>query len=205
MTSAEASNAREAAPQLYVIAGPNGVGKTTFAMTFLPEVVECLDFLNADEIARGLSPLDPERAAARAGRVLISEIRRRIERRESFATETTLSGRGFASLVRDARCAGFSTRMYFLWAQSVDITIGRVRERVAHGGHDIPESISRRRFARCVSNLFSLYWDLFDYILIADNTVDPARAVLEKDGNHERILCPDALDSMRALAKEAEQ
>src|SRR5437867_42681 len=102
-------------PNIYIIAGPNGVGKTTYARDFLPEEVRCLEFVNADMIAQGLSPFAPERASIRAGRILLARLAELVEQRENFAFETTLSGRGYAGFLREARSAGYRVHLDFLW------------------------------------------------------------------------------------------
>ncbi|MCK5802330.1 MAG: AAA family ATPase [Lentisphaeria bacterium] len=200
MTRDTPDNKPDSPPQLYVIAGPNGVGKTTFAMTFLPEAVGCCDFLNADEIARGLSPLAPEAAAFKAGRILLTELRGRIQSRRSFALETTLSGRAYVKHLMAAREAGFEINMIFLWVPSVRITINRVRERVHHGGHNIPQSVSERRFPQTVRNLFDLYWQHLDFVAIFDSSGAPPRQVYERDGDRETIIDPETYKVIRQMA-----
>src|SRR5215203_5211075 len=122
------------APQLYILADPNGVGKTSYAQDFLPTEVKCLEFINADMIAKGLSPFDPARAAVRAGRLMLARLDELISNRKSFAFETTLSGRGYATLFRTARAAGYRIHLDFLWVPVLSITLLRVAERVEKGG-----------------------------------------------------------------------
>ena len=126
--------------ELYIIAGPNGVGKTTFARTFLPKYADCKNFINADLIAQGMSPFSPESAAVRAGRLMLSEISFFAERRATFAFETTLSGRSYLRLIRQLKKQGYEVHFFFLWVKSVDVALSRVRERVLKGGHDVPEA-----------------------------------------------------------------
>ena len=127
--------------ELYIIAGPNGIGKTTFARTFLPKYADCKNFINADLIAEGISPFSPEAAAVRAGRLMLNEIGFFAQRRATFAFETTLSGRSYLRLIRQLKKQGYEVHIFFLWVKSVDVALSRVRERVLKGGHDVPEAV----------------------------------------------------------------
>ena len=167
-------------PSLYVIAGPNGAGKTTFIKRFAPRHLALLDFLNADEMARGLSPLAPERAQIEAGRLMLARVRQFITGGKSFAMETTLSGRTYRVLLKQAKDAGFATHLDFLVLPSVEDSIRRVANRVLQGGHHVPEVDLRRRFRLGLQNLFSLYrpfcdtWNVYlnadDATLVAHGT-----------------------------------
>lgn len=174
-------------PSLYIIAGPNGAGKTTFIKRFAPRHLAMLDFLNADEMARGLSPLAPERAQIEAGRLMLERTRQFIAAGKSFAMETTLSGRTYRLLLKQAKEAGFATHLDFLVLPSVEDSIRRVANRVVQGGHNVPEADLRRRFRLGLQNLFNLYrpfcdtWNVYlnadDAVLVAHGTPD----VLEID------------------------
>ncbi|MGH7976460.1 MAG: AAA family ATPase [Limisphaerales bacterium] len=133
-------------PTIYLIAGCNGAGKTTFARQFLPHEVKCLNFLNADLIAQGLSPLDTNAAALKAGRLLLAEFRLFVAKRKTFAFESTLSGKTYVKLLQQAKRAGFQIHLHYLWLPNPAIAIARVRERVKMGGHDVPLTDIRRRF-----------------------------------------------------------
>lgn len=171
-------------PNLFVIAGPNGAGKTTYARRFLPEGVKTREFVNADLIAAGLSPFAPASAAFEAGRIMLRRLRELAERREDFAFETTLSGRGYAPLLREMRAAGYYVRMDFLWIPDLDVTRKRVRHRVAKGGHDIPDEVQLRRFHLGVRNLATLYRPLIDHWKLYDNTwPEPHLVAQEQDGH----------------------
>ena len=174
----------KALPTIYLIAGANGVGKTTFAREFLPKEVNCLRFMNADEVARGLSPFAPEAAAIRAGRVLIGEIRAALKSRDSFGWESTLSGRGHIRVLRDARAAGYEIELHYLSVPTPRICIERVAQRVREGGHDVPIPDIRRRFRRSIENLVDLYLPLADRWTIWDSSTTRPTAVLDsaKDG-----------------------
>src|SRR5215470_9355651 len=143
--------------ELYIIAGPNGAGKTTFAREFLPNYANCKNFVNADLIAQGVAPFSPETAALRAGRLMLGEIRSFARRGESFAFETTLSGRSYISLFRELKARGYQVHIFFLWLRSADLALSRIKERVSKGGHDVPELVVRRRFERSTRNFFCHY------------------------------------------------
>lgn len=144
-------------PVCWIIAGPNGAGKTTFALEYLPQVVQCLRFVNADLIAAGLSPLAPDRELLAASRLFLAEIEACIQQREDFAFETTLAGRSYLKLVRRLRAGGWRVELIYLALPSVEMSLLRVAERVAHGGHHIPTADIERRFSRSLSNLFERF------------------------------------------------
>lgn len=156
--------------KVIIIAGPNGAGKTTFAREFLPNEAGCPLFVNADLIAAGLAPFAPETAAAQAGRVMLLELARHFAARQSFAFETTLSGRGYLRHIREWRTAGYRVKLIFLQLDSVDEAIARVAQRVRQGGHDIPEAIIRRRFAAGRENFERLYAPQVDAWALYDNS-----------------------------------
>lgn len=150
----------ERSPQLRIIAGPNGSGKTTFVRRFLPLYAEVRNFINADLIAAGLAPFAPETAALKAGRLVLSEIERLAAEREDFAFETTLSGKTYEPMVRRFRDAGYLVYLYFLWLPNVGMNVERVASRVIEGGHDVPEIDVRRRYSRGIAN----FLDHFRYL-----------------------------------------
>jgi len=156
-------------PVCFIIAGPNGAGKTTFAREFLPREAECLLFVNADLIAAGLSPFVPGDADIRAGRLMLKEIASHVRRRESFAFETTLSGRRYAALIPEWQRIGYEVVLIFLRLPKVEIAIERVKERVRQGGHDVPEEVIRRRYDTGWSNFSHLYKRLVDHWFLYDN------------------------------------
>lgn len=149
-------------PTCWIIAGPNGVGKTTFALDYLPEVAVCEHFINADLIAAGLSPLQPEREQRAASRLYLQEIERCVAERVNFGFETTLAGRGYLRLVERLKRAGWRVELIYLALPSMEMSRQRVAERVAHGGHDIPVAAIDRRFARSLHNLFAVYAPVVD-------------------------------------------
>jgi predicted ABC-type ATPase len=157
-------------PIVFVIAGPNGAGKTTFAVEFLPKLAGCRDFVNADLIARGISPLDVDAGAIEAGRIFLRQIRARIAAGRSFAFETTLSGLAYVRLITAMRQKGYQVRLYYLWIPNIQLTLKRIAERVRRGGHAIPSDTVRRRYGKGLSNLFRRYLALADYAAIFDNS-----------------------------------
>jgi predicted ABC-type ATPase len=178
-------------PTIYIIAGCNGAGKTTFAKEFLPYEVKCLRFYNADEIARGLSPLDPSASAIRAGRLLLSEVRESIDRRERFALESTLSGKTYVRTFKRALSLGYELELHYLWLSNVEQAMARVRRRVRMGGHDVPVTDIRRRFKRSLAHLISDYVPLATRWAIWDNRGLPAKRLATS--------ATDDVDSVRRL------
>lgn len=165
-------------PTLYLIAGCNGAGKTTFAREFLPSI-GVVRFLNADEMARGLSPLKPEAAAFKAGRLLLSELREQIGLRETFALESTLSGRTYLRIFEEAKQHGYKIELHFVWIPDVREAIRRVRQRVIEGGHHVPVEDIRRRFARSSQHLLDDYAPLANKWFLWDNSAPPAKLLAE--------------------------
>ena len=156
-------------PKIIIIAGPNGAGKTTFAREFLPNEAGCPVFVNADLIAAGLSPFAPERAALQAGRLTLQAIARHMAGRESFAFETTLSGRAYARQIPQWQALGYRVELFFLSLPSADMAVQRVAERVRQGGHNIPEATIRRRFEAGRRLLAEVYRPLVTQWVLYDN------------------------------------
>ena len=148
--------------RIIIVAGPNGAGKTTFAREYLLKEAHCPDFVNVDLIAAGLSPFDPDRAAIRAGRIMLAEIGRRVRKGESFAFETTLSGHVYARLIPKWRADGYRVRLIFLSLPSPEMAISRVAARVAQGGHNVASAVVRRRFDSGLRNFQETYMNLVD-------------------------------------------
>ena len=159
---------------LYIISGCNGAGKTTASYTVLPEVLDCKEFVNADEIARGLSPFNPESVAIEAGRLMLQRIEDLLSKEESFSIETTLATKSYINLVRRAQEKGYTVRLLFFWLNSPELALQRIAERVAKGGHNIPEPIVRRRYVAGICNLFRLFMSEVDSWEIYDNSKYPA-------------------------------
>jgi predicted ABC-type ATPase len=167
--------------KIVIIAGPNGAGKTTFAREFLPREADCPDFINVDLIAAGLSPFDPDRAALRAGRLMLQEIHRRVQAGESFAFETTLSGRNYARAIPRWREAGYYVKLIFLSLPTADLAVARVAARAAQGGHNVPEEVIRRRFDAGWRNFDRLYRGLVNRWVLYDNSESVPRRVAAGD------------------------
>jgi predicted ABC-type ATPase len=157
---------------IYVIAGCNGAGKTTASFTILPEILDCKIFVNADEIAKGLSPFEPESVAFEAGRIMLERIDNLIIENKSFSIETTLSTKSYKNIFSEAIKKGYKIKLLFFWLQNESLAIKRVKTRVKEGGHNIPEDIIKRRYKRGLSNLFKIYLSLLSEIMILDNSND---------------------------------
>jgi len=166
-------------PNCYIIAGPNGAGKTTFATEFLPVYANCRNFINPDLLARAFSPFDPDAGMFRAGRTVLELIAEFTEAGTDFAFETTLSGRAYVPLLRRVKKAGFRLHMLYLWIRSPELALARIRYRVQSGGHNVPETDVRRRFARTLANLFRLYRPLLDTLHVFDNSSDTPRLIFK--------------------------
>jgi predicted ABC-type ATPase len=161
-------------PNLYIIAGCNGAGKTTASLTILPEMLNCKEFVNADNIAAGISPFNPESVAVEAGRLMLSRIRELMKDGVDFAFETTLATRSYVSLIRKAKGIGYKVTLLFIWLDSPATAMRRVADRVAKGGHSIPDDIIRRRYYRGISNLVNLYIPVCDrWMLVENETITP--------------------------------
>ncbi len=168
--------------KILIIAGPNGAGKSTFAREFLPNEAECPAFVNADLIAAGLSPFQPELAAIKAGKLMLREIAEHVERDRSFAFETTLAGRGYVHMIRDWRKKGYKVKLFFLSLASPEEAIARIAERVAQGGHNVPEDVVRRRFDAGLTNFKTIYRFEVNYWRWYDNSGDTP-AVIDQGEN----------------------
>lgn len=166
---------------LYIIAGCNGAGKTTASYTVLPQVLQVNEFVNADEIARGLSPFNPGAMAIKAGKLMLDRIAELLAAGVSFAIETTLSTRSYVTLVRKARESGYKVSILFFFLQDVELAKQRVAERVAHGGHDIPADVIERRYYAGLRNLFGLFTDEVDSWTIYNNSL-PGRPEIASGG-----------------------
>ena len=173
---------------LYIISGCNGAGKTTASYTVLPEILKCKEFVNADEIARGLSPFNPESVAIEAGRLMLQRIEELLDKGETFSIETTLATKSYISLVHRAQAKGYRVSVLFFWLQTPELAVQRVAERVQNGGHNIPEDIVRRRYVAGISNLFRLYMREVDYWDIYDNSENPRRQIACGGNNAENTI-----------------
>lgn len=155
---------------LYIIAGCNGSGKTTASFTILPEILDCKEFVNADEIAKGLSPFQPEKVSIEAGKIMLKRINELLERNENFAFETTLATRSHQIKVAEAKKNNYNVILIFFWLQNVDLAIERVKTRVLEGGHNIETEVIKRRYVNGIKNLFEIYLPISDEVMIFDNS-----------------------------------
>jgi predicted ABC-type ATPase len=171
--------------ELYIIAGCNGAGKTTASFTILPDILNCKEFVNADEIAKGLSPFQPEKVSFEAGRIMIERINDLLVGNENFAFETTLATRIYKSKIFLAKEKGYNVTLLFFWLQNVNLAIERVRTRVLEGGHHIETEVIKRRFARGIKNLFDIYLPIVDEVMIFDNSKGKPELIAEKNIDSE--------------------
>ena len=164
---------------IFVIAGCNGAGKTTASFTILPEMLNCKEFVNADEIAKGLSPFQPESVSFQAGRIMLERIDELLETGVDFAFETTLTTLSYINTISLAKAKGYTINLLFFWLNDVNLAIERVKSRVSEGGHNIPEETIRRRYFRGISNLTTKFSDLCDYWIVINNSSRPFTFVAE--------------------------
>ncbi|MBQ9286668.1 MAG: zeta toxin family protein [Bacteroidaceae bacterium] len=162
---------------LYIIAGCNGAGKTTASFTVLPEMLGCREFVNADEIAKGLSPFNPEGVAIQAGRLMIDRIIHLLKEGETFAFETTLATRSYVKLIQRAQKRGYFVTLLFFSLSSPEQAVARVAKRVSQGGHNIPTDVILRRYDAGLQNFFQLYTPIVDYWTLYDNSAIPGEKI----------------------------
>jgi len=172
---------------LYIISGPNGAGKTTASYTILPKILQCTEFVNADEIARGLSPFNPDSMIIEAGRLMLKRIHELLQRDKSFSIETTLSSRSYFKLVNQAHQQGYDVTLLFFWLQSPAQAIERVAERVAKGGHGIPNETIIRRYWAGLRNLLNIYMPIVDTWILVNNSETP-RQVIATGGQRQKTI-----------------
>ena len=173
--------------RLYIISGCNGAGKTTASYTILPDMLECNEFVNADEIAKGLSPFNPNKVAIKAGRLMLTRITELLESGVDFAFETTLSTRSYVNTVKKAQEKGYLVTVLYFWLNSPELAVERVRIRVKEGGHNIPEKTIRRRYDLGISNMFNLYIPIADYWMFIDNSKTPFEILADGQGENEIV------------------
>ncbi|MGH9452739.1 MAG: zeta toxin family protein [Terriglobia bacterium] len=183
---------------VYVIAGSNGAGKTTFAREFLPRYADCKNFVNADLIAQGMSPFSPDAASFRAGRLVLDQIDFFAKRGLDFGFETTLSGKTHLALIRGLKAQRYSVHIFYLWVPSVEAALSRIQGRVSQGGHGIPETVVRRRFSRSIRNFLWDYRPLADSWTLFDNALEEPAVMAFQSRGAARIIKPEAYQALLA-------
>lgn len=173
-------------PRLYIISGCNGAGKTTASYSMLPEMLECSEFVNSDEFAKGLSPFNPEKASIQASRYMLLKIRYLLKKQMDFGIETTLATRTLMKTIHMAKNAGYTVTLLYFWLNSPDLAVERVAARVGTGGHDIPEETIRRRYFVGIDYFFHDYAPICDRWILADNSQIPFRVIAE--GSKEDVI-----------------
>ena len=190
------------AKNLYIICGCNGAGKTTAAYTVLPEILNCKEFVNADEIARGLSPFNPSSVAIEAGKLMLQRIEEMLQRDETFSIETTLATRSYVNLVKRAQKKGYRVCLLYFWLNSPELAMKRVAERVSKGGHDIPKDTIKRRYAAGINNLFKLFLPIVDYWAIFDNSETPRKKIAVGGKNADtELFTPELYENIKSYVK----
>ena len=190
-------------PNLYIIAGPNGAGKTTASYTILPEVLNCYEFVNADEIARGISPLKPEKASFEAGKLMLTQIKKHVDQELDFAIETTLSTKTYTELIQNAQKKGYKVTLLFFWLSSWEAAQARVAKRVEEGGHNIPSEIIERRFKRGLFNLFNVFIPLCNDWMVIDNNSE-TKPIAQNIDNTLKIFESEKFEHIKIEARKYE-
>ena len=170
-------------PRLYIISGCNGAGKTTASYSLLPEMLDCGEFVNSDEFAKGLSPFDPSKASIQASRYMSMKIRYLLKRNLDFAIETTLATRSLLTIAKEAQRQGYTVTLLYFWLKTPELAIERVRARVEAGGHNIPEDTIRRRYRVGINYFFNYYAPISERWILADNSQVPFRVIAEGSKN----------------------
>jgi predicted ABC-type ATPase len=193
-------------PRLYIVSGCNGAGKTTASYTMLPEMLECSEFVNSDEFAKGLSPFRPERASIQASRYMIMKIRYLLKKKSDFAIETTLATRTLLKTVHMAQNAGYTVTVLYFWLNSPELAIERVQARVEAGGHNIPEETIRRRYQVGIDYFFHYYSPICERWILADNSQIPFRVIAEgSKSDLINIKDEETYEKIRSIALERRQ
>jgi predicted ABC-type ATPase len=190
-------------PNLYIIAGCNGAGKTTASFTVLPEILDCKEFINADEIAKGLSPFQPEKVAIQSGRIMLKRIDELLTSKADFAFETTLSSKSYVNTVKEAQENGYNVTLIYFWLNSVDLAKERVKVRVTEGGHNIPTEVIERRYKLGLENLFKLFIPIVDSWIIFDNSSNDSNLISEGgSGEENKVYDKEIWEILNSVAYE---
>lgn len=182
--------------QVYIISGPNGAGKTTSAKYLLTKFLDINEFVNADEIARGLSPFNPRSLDLTASKLMLKRIQDLVKQKKNFAFETTLSGKNYLKLIKNLQKKNYSANLIFLYLDSPEEAKKRVAYRVKTGGHFISDNDIERRYYRGLRNLVDEYLDLVDYAVVIDATSTERTMIAKKSKSKLRILSPEIWDKI---------
>jgi len=188
---------------LYVISGCNGAGKTTASLSILPEILDCHEFVNADMIAYGLSPLNVSGVAMQAGRIMLQRIKDLMNENKDFAFETTLATRSYVNLIAEARAKNYKISLLFFWLHSPEQAKERVAQRVLNGGHNIEDEVVERRYHRGIKNFFELYSPICDHWILIDNSNFNAEIIAQGGQKlKEKIILPKAYNKVKSQQDE---
>jgi len=188
--------------KLYIIAGCNGAGKTTASYNVLPEILDCREFVNADEIARGLSPFQPEKVAIEAVRIMLQRIDELFRQGSDFAIETTLATKTYVQKIKKAQEEGYVVTLLFFWLNSIEMAKDRVKRRVSEGGHNIETEVIERRYQSGIKNLFELYLSICDTIILVDNSEEMPKFVMKIEGGTDTIYDENTLRKIKSSYHE---
>ncbi|MEA3369506.1 MAG: zeta toxin family protein [Candidatus Ratteibacteria bacterium] len=186
---------------VYIIAGPNGSGKTTFAKEFLPNYAKCPNFVNADLIAQGLSPFSPRSEAIKAGKLVLSQIHEFARAGIDFSFESTLAGKSYVNFFKELRTKGYKLHLFFLWIPDEELAIARIKDRISYGGHNVPAQDVRRRFKRSICNFFKLYQPLLDSWMLFDNAGSIPTLIAKTKNGQVSIIHQGLFEKIKLLAR----
>ena len=191
-------------PNLYIISGCNGSGKTTASYTVLPDLLGCSEFVNSDEFAKSFSPFDPEAASISAGRYMLLKIRYMLQHKRDFCIETTLATRSLMRSLEEAKEFGYKITLLYFWISSPELAVKRVRDRVEAGGHNIPENVIRRRYDMGLKYFFNDYMPVCDRWILINNSQTPFKVIAEGNFQRTTILIPEEYELIWNAAHPAE-
>ena len=183
--------------RLFIIAGCNGAGKTTASYTILPEILNCDEFVNADEIAKGISPFNPDKNSFQAGRIMLERIHYLRRSGNDFAFETTLSTRSYKGFITEAQKEGYEVTLIFFYLNSVKLAIKRVKTRVIEGGHNIPENVIRRRYEKGLENFFVIFKSVVNSWILVDNSERNLQIIAERKNSYQKITNQETWDYLK--------
>ena len=192
-------------PRLFIISGCNGSGKTTASYAVLPELLGCSEFVNSDEFAKSLSPFSPEKASVAASRFMLMKMRHLLDRKDDFAIETTLATRSLLKVIKDAQGQGYYVTIMYLWLNSPDLAVSRVKARVVSGGHNIKEETVRRRYIVGLHYLFRDFMPICDRWILCDNSEDKLKIVAESSEAGITVRDPETFGKIKSMNSEYEK